>query len=755
MRQLTLSLLALFFIGCNSSNQITEEDDMAITAKTVPVELVSTNVTDSTDVFNNTVRQNYPYGTKYKQDYSIYMNTGDDINVTAYDSGATYTIGQIVYKDSLIKKCTGVMGEFVKQPEQYTAVDTSFDNSMWTERYMRVATVPAGVPLLGENFSTLSETQGASGLFISPDGTKMYILGTSYYAFQYTITNGDISTAVYSGNKKALPNDTQKTIWFSPDGLKMFTGGNLGVVSQFNLSTAWDLSTATFSLNVTLANSLIQGISFSTDGTKLFISNDYDNYEKVNRFILTTAWDLSTLNTTPDKTIDITTTIPTRRICGITFSPDGTKMYIAFYYSSAAPGAYARIEQHTLSSAWDITTHTKADEYTLNNYIAYDIRLSNDGKKLYEVGTITDKVFQHTLTTPYDLSTAIYSFIPYNHSEVRGEVTYEHGITYSGGTYTFTSSVNGTDSSYSPMTVYTELDYSSVEDKAYIGANGTWLAKTLIIRDDGLYVRTSLDEAIEYITLTDYQFSTVAKPSDMEGFGYISATNDYKPFDKYGTTQATSSSPMTYSTSTAESFNSFSLVNVVATSLTYTIKDTTDTVIKTATVAIDCTVDDNGLLPQVGVTLLIDAGQTVAGGTIDIELTNSLGDVKLGGLNANISIDEGLTLFDISTGARDYNDYTPDAWGNIPEGVKAKTKTFTINVKVPYTKFDKTYRRHLSYLGNFITIDGTDASLAPNASTLYSLVAKGLITSISHKTEVKNDRLDKYYSYNLTFLEIT
>ena len=84
-------LLAIFLAGCNGTDTTTitteKECDMAVTARSVPVTLTTTNVTDSTDVFNNTIRQNYPYGTKYKQDYNIFMNSGDDVKVTEYDYG--------------------------------------------------------------------------------------------------------------------------------------------------------------------------------------------------------------------------------------------------------------------------------------------------------------------------------------------------------------------------------------------------------------------------------------------------------------------------------------------------------------------------------------------------------------------------------------------------------------------------------------------------------------------------------------------
>ena len=755
LSMLKIIVAAIVFTGCNQIDNQIGDEEMAVTAQSVSTTLVSTNVTDSTDVFNNAIRQNYPNGTKYKENYNIYMNTGDDVNVTAYDVAGTYIIGQIVYKDSLVKKCTAVKGDFPKQPEEYASVETSYDNSVWNDRYMKFADIPTGVSVLGRSKYVGITAIYPAGFFVSPDGTKLFVLDINDFGankiHEFIIINGDISTAVYSG-KTANIHVQMRSLFFAPSGLKIYVS-NSNNISEFTMSTAWDINTLSLTASKVISTSYtLVNMTISQDGTKLFFTDSKNGAEKVQRFTMS-AWTLSTMNTTPDQTIDITSVPVSRGIYGIDVNPDGTKIYIEFYYGSAAPGYMARVEEHTLSTPWDITTYTKTDEYGLKNDYSGEIRLNSTGTSLFEIDA--SKIYQHTLTTAYDLSTAIYSLLPFTHSEERGGVDYDYILSYASGNYTFRSKVNGTVSSYTPMTAYTELDASSIEDKAYIGDNGTWVAKTVILRDSAIYIRTTVDAAIEYKTLTDYQFSTVISPSQIPGFSFISATNDYKPFDEYGTTQAVSSSPMNYTIETDENFNSFTLVNVVATSLTYTIYDATNTVVKTDTVEIDCLLDDDGLLPQGGVTMMECADTVVAGGKIEIELTNTLGDVKLGGFSANIAVDEGMTLFDIQTGARDYNDYTPDAWGNIPEGVKARTKTFSINVKVPYAKFDRTYRRHLSYLGRFITIDSTDALKNSNDFTLYSLVAKGLITGISHKTEVKNGELEKYYSYNLTFLETT
>lgn len=244
------------------------------------------------------------------------------------------------------------------------------------------------------------------------------------------------------------------------------------------------------------------------------------------------------------------------------------------------------------------------------------------------------------------------------------------------------------------------------------------------------------------------------KYNNPEFYVALRPINPFLPFDGMNTSCATAANIMTYTVKAIHKFNSFTLAGVTAESLTYTVKDSLGATVKTDTVVLDCTLDHDGLLPQDSATILVSVGQMVeADGTIQITLTNT-GEVKLGSFTTNIAIDEGVTELTIKASLRDYNDYTPDSWGNIEEGVKAVTRKFDITVLVPYADFDKTYRRHKSYAGKFITLDGTDATLLQNSLTLYSLVARGIITSIGHETITKDKNMNPFYKYSMSFLEV-
>lgn len=88
---------------------------------------------------------------------------------------------------------------------------------------------------------------------------------------------------------------------------------------------------------------------------------------------------------------------------GIRLDPTGTKMYIIGYGSD---GVYT----YTLSTAWNVTTAV----YTSTFYVGgketspQDLTFRPDGLKMYIVGTASNKVHQYALTTAWDVSTAVY-----------------------------------------------------------------------------------------------------------------------------------------------------------------------------------------------------------------------------------------------------------------------------------------------------------------------------------------------------------
>ncbi len=95
------------------------------------------------------------------------------------------------------------------------------------------------------------------------------------------------------------------TCTFKTDGTKFYViGEQNSTIYEFTCSTAWDVSTASYTTSKTLLKTTNyggstpqnNGIAFKSDGLKCFVTERND--ETIHEYALSSAWDISTLNTT-------------------------------------------------------------------------------------------------------------------------------------------------------------------------------------------------------------------------------------------------------------------------------------------------------------------------------------------------------------------------------------------------------------------------------------------------------------------------
>lgn len=246
------------------------------------------------------------------------------------------------------------------------------------------------------------------GLYFKPDGTKMYITGSTGDTIdEYDLsTPWDISTAVYLQEiSVSAQNTTPMGVFFSPDGTHMYMVGQTSAeVNQYLLGTPWDVSTASF-VRVQTFNQLgayyqmttLYGGWLNSTGTRLVLHNQTEVWS----FTLGTAWDVSTA-TWDAPTSDLFTTYSQDTAPkAIDFKPDGTKMYMAGITND-------KVYEYNLSIAWDVASASFVQDFSVVTQDASPrgIRFSTDGDKMYVVGQTNDKVYQYDVATPWDVSTA-------------------------------------------------------------------------------------------------------------------------------------------------------------------------------------------------------------------------------------------------------------------------------------------------------------------------------------------------------------
>lgn len=717
----------------------------------VDCEIVDTNVTDNTAVFNNNIQQNYPLGTRYQENNNIYENMGADIVVPAYSAEGTYTVGQIVYKDSKVSKCTATSGEVPKQPEEYTAVDTSFDDSVWTNRYMKLADITADLPLNVKN--VVFETAFTAPM-LSADRTKLYIAeanGVKQYSLS---TAGDIETATYINTKTLTEAQGISKMFFKADGLKLYVlSPNDNKILQYNLSTAWDTNTAIYNSYKATYNIYIGSFTISSDGTKLYqlaVGATNTIYQST----LSTAWSISTAGSTSG------TKVVNVKAKDISFSTDGTKLYMS---------ATTYIYQWTVSTAWNVSTATQISSISLSdmgitNVNFETVYFSTDGTQIFFDGQVQRKtLYRATITTAWDITTTKYSIFPIYHVETRGGITYTYQITRSYSSYYFSSSKGGVYVNNILMTSFTELNNSSVEEKAYIGSNGTWVAKTLVIRPTAIYIRTSIDKSIEYKTLTAYQFSVVTSPTELTGFSFYEKTNPYKPFDNKSYTVATIDNTMTYKIKALGKMDAVVLAHIKGDLVTVKFYDSTNTLqSEIVDYVLDGSIDsrdehEHGYTTEIFYNMVAGVRTTIdINGYVEITLTDT--NLELGTLSPCLSIDAGFLDLEMELSITDYSPYEVGIGGVVDyvEGIAAINANLTFYELI--TNFDKSARRMIALKRQVVAIDGS-SSMNREPDTRLNLFNStkllGRMDKISMRTVKKDGRTDKFAKITTNILEVS
>lgn len=741
---------------------------MTISIPVTQQDLVSSSIVDGTAVFNNTNHIPYPAGQLFKENNMLYKNVLDAYYPPVFSAQGVYTINQIVYKDGLIQKINQTGGLVAKEPEEYVSVETSFDNTLWTQRYMKLLDIPANVSTFGVSVSNVGGvskwTAAGPTVRFSSNGLKMFVTSgaqadTKIYQYDL-ITAWALETATYSGISLAIPQVTyvHKNFIFSPDGTKIFITSEYDAnrIIQYTLSTAWNIATATFTKSLPLfsGSSTVDCLSFNADGTKIiFYEGDVfrlRSFNLVTPYTLVGVADYPTQVTGQD--LSLLSVAPN----DMQFNATGTKLWV-----SGVNGGNGQIVELTLATAWNIGSLSRSgNQVGLGTVLSFYFNAT--GTKLYTIQP--DAVIkQHTLSTVYDITTAKYSVLPFTKTETRGGSTYSYTLSYSNGVYTFSTLVNGVASSTS-VTKYDNLTLNTLENSAVIGSNGTWLAKTMIIRPLAIYIRTTIDTSIETKTITAYLLNTVTSPSQLTGFANMGATSQYLPLDgkNYTKVESTTGS-MIYNISTPNKFDTISLGNVKADHINIVFKNAVGDVVATVDKPIETTRDLLGNLPSWVTTLVFYSSATgnvndaivIDGGSVQITLT-SASPIELATLLIGISARAGFTGLELKNEYKDFSTFEYDTFGNVDYVEKAKVSLYSGTVYVPITDYDRTDRLMTSLGQNLMIVNGSDwASCGCDSESIFAATQKiGRFRSFSQSTRIKENDMDKLAQYSFTLEEI-
>ena len=248
-----------------------------------------------------------------------------------------------------------------------------------------------------------------TGIFLKPDGTKLYSISysTNDVIAEHTLSTAfDLSTASYTAvsPSTAAQEASGQSLYFKSDGTKLYTTGfSSDKVHQYSLSTAWDVSTLSYdNVSITVAtdfpaSSAPRGLSFANNGTYLYVAEASTGYARgILRWTLSTPWDITTA--TPDQHGG---------------SPDGLSalardLFISEngdYYITSLADATNRIDQYKLRTAYNIARPTKASDYTFTTQARYQFQFKPDGTKVWVGDAFQGYIETFDLSTAWDVST--------------------------------------------------------------------------------------------------------------------------------------------------------------------------------------------------------------------------------------------------------------------------------------------------------------------------------------------------------------
>ena len=185
-------------------------------------------------------------------------------------------------------------------------------------------------------------------------------------------------------------------------------GYTLGFRPVRTSAPGWNLSAFTYSgIEISTQSDFPYGLAFKPDGTKMYECGR--SASGIYQYSLSTAWDLSTA-TYDSKSVASQSTYPS----AVQFKADGSMMYELRY------GGAGAIFQYTLGTAWDVSTASYGgDSFDTSDQTGIQsvgMFFSANGTKMYvssgPTGAIyPHAIYQYSMSTAWDVTTADYDSV--------------------------------------------------------------------------------------------------------------------------------------------------------------------------------------------------------------------------------------------------------------------------------------------------------------------------------------------------------
>ncbi len=289
-----------------------------------------------------------------------------------------------------------------------TNAETAESNASTSETnaqiYAAAAQAAAGVPSLAGNalkkLSVNATEDGVEWVEVQSDPTLGTLTKTFLPSESSTISlTSSVLAPVVSVTKEAPQSGVTNNSWDVNSTSENYTRLDSAYATTLDW-VGFDVSTASFvdSFSVAGQETSSQDIAFNSDGTKMFILGLTG--ADVNEYTLSTGFDVSTASFVDSFSVSAQEASPK----GLAFNTDGTKMFIVGYATDT-------VYEYTLSTSFDVSTASYSQNFSVASQetVPSGIAFNANGTKMFIVGYGGDDVNEYALSTGFDVSTASFT----------------------------------------------------------------------------------------------------------------------------------------------------------------------------------------------------------------------------------------------------------------------------------------------------------------------------------------------------------
>lgn len=295
---------------------------------TFNVPVVADSTTEGAETFTVEIRTGSTSGTIVATLPSITVNdtslapTNWSINTATFDSVSTYS-------SNGPKRCFSMSGDGTK----FYAINTAFSGGLWRSFwYQWSIPVPWDITssITYDGYQSIA-INGGNGITWNPTGTKFWRCYSGGLIREWSVPSSDAwnqlsSSKTYLGQINLSSYGSVKEIQWASDGSKffLFTDNAAAYVRLFTVSTNFDILSTVTHISTSPSFSSRRDMHMKPDGTKVYMTNT--SSAEFYQYDLTTAFDPTTIPSTPTYTKNISSQTGGGTLHGVRFKPDGSEL---------------------------------------------------------------------------------------------------------------------------------------------------------------------------------------------------------------------------------------------------------------------------------------------------------------------------------------------------------------------------------------------------------------------------------------------